>query len=212
MPFRHPHPLYQTWLNMKQRCRNPRSPQFSHYGGRGIKVCARWDTFANFVEDMGEKPGPGYSVDRIDNDGNYEPGNCRWATSTVQNRNQRRTRRVEVGGQALEAVELAEVAGVKTDTITDRVRRGLLLPQVLQSGTTRDPDEWRASVRNANVASASRRREATHCKRGHEFTAENTQITRDGKGRRCRECTGLRDLKYRGIAVPQLAYQLMEAR
>jgi hypothetical protein len=75
---------------MKARCTNPKSPKFRYYGGRGITVCDRWSTsFEAFLADMGDRP-PGKSIDRINNDGNYEPGNCRWATQSEQVRNRRR--------------------------------------------------------------------------------------------------------------------------
>jgi hypothetical protein len=77
---------------MRCRCRNPNQARFADYGGRGITVCERWRDFAAFVADVGMPPGPGYSLDRIDNDGNYEPGNVRWATSKEQARNSRRYR------------------------------------------------------------------------------------------------------------------------
>ena len=82
------HPMYGAWHAMRQRCSNPKNEQYRNYGGRGIKVCSRWATFWNFLEDVGNRP-EGYSLDRIDNDGNYEPGNVRWATPLQQSNNRR---------------------------------------------------------------------------------------------------------------------------
>jgi hypothetical protein len=84
-------PEYRTWKNMRRRCRDPRSNRWALYGGRGIKVCEDWDTnYAAFPADMGRRPSPKHSIDRKDNNGNYEPGNCRWATAAEQRANQRR--------------------------------------------------------------------------------------------------------------------------
>ncbi len=74
---------YQSWRHMKTRCQNPNCPDYKNYGGRGITVCERWMDFANFLEDMGERP-ENTTLDRINNDGNYEPGNCRWTTPREQ--------------------------------------------------------------------------------------------------------------------------------
>lgn len=85
---------YRSWRSMKDRCLNPSCPKYHLYGGRGVTVCERWvESFETFLDDMGPKPGPGYSIDRIDSDGNYEPGNCRWATYLEQRHNRRDYRR-----------------------------------------------------------------------------------------------------------------------
>ena len=84
---------YVTWEHMKQRCHNPRADFFPHYGGRGIVVCEAWRrSFAAFLADMGERP-PGKTLDRVDVNGNYEPGNCRWATNAEQSLNRRNAKR-----------------------------------------------------------------------------------------------------------------------
>lgn len=80
-------PEYQAWRDMRKRCLNPNHYAYARYGGRGITICARWDDFAPFLEDMGLRPGPTYSIERINNDGNYEPSNCKWATKKEQGRN-----------------------------------------------------------------------------------------------------------------------------
>ena len=82
-------PTNRVWSGARNRCSNPNNKDYANYGGRGIKMCERWNNFENFLADMGEKPAH-KSLDRINNDGDYEPGNCRWATCSEQNSNQRK--------------------------------------------------------------------------------------------------------------------------
>lgn len=103
---------YAIWNGMLERCTNPNATGYKYYGGRGIKVCERWRTFENFYADMGERPSPKHSIDRKDNDGNYEPGNVRWATSFQQARNRSNSVKVLVDGVQVPVHEAAETLGV----------------------------------------------------------------------------------------------------
>lgn len=86
-------PEYRCWSHIKSRCYNPKVERYPHYGGRGITVCQRWlQSFENFLSDMGRRPSKHHSIDRIDNDGNYEPNNCRWATASEQQQNKHRSK------------------------------------------------------------------------------------------------------------------------
>ena len=92
---------YKSWDGMKSRCLNPNNDKYERYGGRGIKVCDRWaNSFKDFLTDMGKRPSKKYSIDRIDNDGNYEPSNCRWATKAEQecNKGVRKDNKIGVTG------------------------------------------------------------------------------------------------------------------
>lgn len=108
-------PTHYSWLNMISRCRVESFPDFHNYGGRGITVCDRWqapDGFVAFLADMGERPA-GTTLDRFpDNDGNYEPGNCRWATKKEQSRNKRASKYITYAGETLPLVEWAKRTGI----------------------------------------------------------------------------------------------------
>lgn len=114
---------YNSWSNMKARCYKPSTIRFENYGGRGITVCDRWkNSFENFLEDMGLKPTPKHSIDRIDVNGNYEPNNCRWATTKQQACNTRRNRHITYNGETKLLVEWAKELNVGYMTLTHHLR------------------------------------------------------------------------------------------
>lgn len=125
-------PTYTSWRKMKERCHNPASDQFEWYGARGITVCQRWrESFAAFLADMGERPA-GTTLDRWpDVDGNYEPGNCRWATKTQQARNTRTVVWVEHEGQRVRLRDFCEQHGQSFDRIYQRMEAGLSFEQAI---------------------------------------------------------------------------------
>jgi hypothetical protein len=115
--------LHAVWRMMLDRCRNQNNPAYKSYGGRGIEVCERWYEFTNFAADVGDRP-KGYQIDRIDNDGNYTPENCRWATPKQQINNRRNSVYLQHAGKNLTIEEWADATGIKQDTIRGRLRRG----------------------------------------------------------------------------------------
>jgi hypothetical protein len=119
-------PEYRAWQGMRLRCTDPEHKAYPRYGGRGIKVCDRWlESVENFIADMGPKPTPAHELDRFpNNDGNYEPGNCRWATRSENCRNRRSSRFIESAGERLTLAEWAARTGLRADLISERVERG----------------------------------------------------------------------------------------
>jgi len=117
---------------MKRRCYNPNTPYYHLYGGRNITVCGRWkDSFVNFLADMGPKPSPEHTIDRIDNDGNYEPDNCRWATKMEQSHNSRKARLITYNGETLCLREWARRLGIGHMALSTRLNRGWSLKKAL---------------------------------------------------------------------------------
>jgi hypothetical protein len=118
------HPIYPVWMCMKDRCRNKNNKAFHNYGGRGITVCNRWkNSFPNFLSDMGECP-PNMSLDRIDNDGNYTPKNCRWATREQQNNNTRQCRFITHNRTTLTFAQWSRVLGGSGSLVGSRLKIG----------------------------------------------------------------------------------------
>lgn len=126
-------PEYRCWASMKFRCLNQNSAEWHKYGGRGISVCERWLTFANFLEDMGKRPAL-YTIDRIDNSRGYEPSNCRWASYTQNNRNRRSNVNITIYGTTKCLSEWAKEVGLQPSTIRWRLKRGESGEQLLRPG------------------------------------------------------------------------------
>lgn len=177
---------YNSWLKIKSRCFDKNNNGYQNYGGRGITVCARWlgeAGFANFYADMGPRPTPQHSLDRIDNDGNYEPGNCRWATRSQQTQNRRPSPfewtgrvmfRLRQGGMPVpEIAQLWSLTTDKTNNIIGRYRK--------RAGAPAGKSHTALGV----------------CKRGHPWVAEN--IVREGNRSKCRLCRNLRAAHYAGL-------------
>ena len=116
--------LYKVWIAMKERCENPRDSSYDRYGGRGIFVCDKWrSSFPAFLADMGERPGERFSIDRIDVNGPYSPGNCRWATNREQCRNKRNTRFLQAFGESKTLVQWSEDLRCRVCLSTLQTRR-----------------------------------------------------------------------------------------
>lgn len=122
---------YTAWKHMRFRCEKPSDSSYKNYGARGITVCERWQSFKNFFADMGPKPSPSHSIERKNNNGNYEPGNCVWATPKEQARNQRRTIFVEWEGRRITLAALIERLGLNPSLIYSRLKIGWTLEKAL---------------------------------------------------------------------------------
>lgn len=152
---------YRCWSSMIARCYNKNVRNYKDYGGRGISICDRWrHSFENFIADVGLKPTPGHSIDRIDVNGNYEPGNVRWATQKEQCLNQRRGARLMHNGKHVSAYDIAEQYGLSAVTLYRKVKSGMTVEQaisfllVAKSSKSQPP----ASKRTPKKSSAHSRR------------------------------------------------------
>jgi hypothetical protein len=129
-------PEYTAWRHMRERCSNPRDRHYPDYGGRGISVCAAWrESFEKFLADVGPRPGPGYSIDRIDNDGHYKPGNVRWATRSEQARNRRNNRIVTLNGESRCLADWCRITGLSFKCLQNRLNRGWPVERALMTAS-----------------------------------------------------------------------------
>lgn len=126
-------PIYQSWRSMMDRCTRERAGNFKYYGGRGVKVCDEWQNIELFeIWALEHGYEPGLTLDRIDNNGNYCPQNCRWATKKEQANNRRNNVRIEMDGQIHTLAEWAEILGINKNTLKNRYWRGLETERVLE--------------------------------------------------------------------------------
>lgn len=125
-------PEYNIWRQMRQRCQNINAAYYKYYGARGIKVCERWEKFENFINDMGEKPTPVHTLDRIDNDGDYAPSNCVWATRKEQAQNRRPSKPlITFNGKTQSLKDWARDLGVRPGLLYERRGDGWSIERVL---------------------------------------------------------------------------------
>lgn len=125
---------YRTYKAIGQRCYNPNNPSYDNYGGRGIRMCNKWrKSFLSFVKDMGPKPSPFHTVDRINPNGNYAPSNCRWATRLEQANNKRCTRKFHVSGEVMSMKETADHFNISYDLLKRRIKSGMTLKQAIET-------------------------------------------------------------------------------
>jgi hypothetical protein len=125
-------PIHRIWWSMMQRCHDKNSHAYARYGGRGINVCVKWQEFSAFYADMGNKP-DNMSLERIDNNGDYEPSNVKWATATEQANNRRSNKFIEFDNKRLTIAQWASFAGIKTSLLWARLKRGIPMHEALQN-------------------------------------------------------------------------------
>ena len=163
-------PEYKVWDHMRQRCENPKHKGFANYGARGIRVCERWRKFENFIADMGERPSPKHTIERADNDGDYEPGNCRWGTWREQSRNKRTNRLITANGITKPLTTWAEELGVPPTTLFERLRRGWTHERVVNVAThLRHPSAKLTDAQAAQIKARYKPRKVSAAQLAEEF-------------------------------------------
>lgn len=126
--------VYSVWCGMKRRCYQSNSDAYKNYGGRGIKICDRWlNSFPTFLKDMGVRPDKTYSIDRIDNNGHYEPGNCRWATATEQANNTRKNHFITFNYETNTLTQWARILDMHPSVLRSRLKRGWSIEKTLSN-------------------------------------------------------------------------------
>ena len=174
-------PAYKSWCSMLQRCNNVKSTHYKRYGGRGIMVCNNWLQFENFLADMGQPPEK-YTIERINNNGNYEKSNCKWASRLEQQSNRNVCRIISWNGVSNTIAEWSRITGIHHNTITSRLNNNLQVDQIFSQDKQINTKGLSLGATSSSLARLAR----THCKYGHEYTPENT--TQTAKQRICKTC------------------------
>lgn len=165
-------PEYQVWCKIKARCCNPNDIGYENYGGRGIKICDRWlHSFADFIQDLGERPSNDHSIDRVDVNGDYEPSNCRWALPDVQHNNKRNSVLLEWNGLKLTPAQWGRKLNIRAGVIRDRIQRGWSISKALSEPVKLNSNE--TALR-------------TCCGNGHPYPENPTR--RSNGSRACAQC------------------------
>jgi hypothetical protein len=202
-------PEYGVWFSMIKRCHDHKHKAYKNYGGRGIIVCERWlgdNGFNNFYTDMCPRPADNLSIDRIDNNGNYCPENCRWATRTQQARNRRTNRLICIDSETKSVAEWAEISGIPQRTIRDRLDNGWeekqsvfeLVREESKISIGEKYGKW--TVININCSRASNGALRAKCK--CDCGKENIIVVNDlkmGKSTQCKSCAGIENFSTRKV-------------
>ena len=187
-------PEWRAWSSMRSRCLLETHPAYDRYGGRGIEICERWESFEAFLEDMGPRPSTAHSLDRKDNNGDYTPENCRWSTRKEQTRNTRTNRLLTIDGVTKPAAEWAEEVGLKYAVLKDRLRNGWDPKRAVFTPRRADDilkvrqrfGSW-IVIGDAPRAEGGKKRYRVRCDCGNESETQSYDL-RKGKTTQCRPC------------------------
>lgn len=168
---------YSVWYHMKRRCLDPNNKSFKNYGGRGIKVCDRWLIFENFLADMGQPP-ENLEIERVDNNADYCPANCRWADRLDQSNNRRYCRPITLNGVTKNISQWCTHLGLNRRTVISRITRGFPVEKILST---------EKFVNHSGLLLGKRFTTTSHCKHGHQLSGENVRILKSGQ-KQCQEC------------------------
>lgn len=182
---------FKCWTNMKKRCLNKNSKAYKHYGGRGITICKTWrDSFEAFYRDMGHKP-KGYTLERVDNNGNYEPGNCKWANRKQQAKNRRVARLLTHNNRTENIADWSRITGLSTSAIDYRLKTGMTVSEALTTPK---------SVNRAYISATLSKKELIELRKNIKRTRDRV---RDGSAQAVNELNRLIAIRDANVGIPR---------